>query len=342
MKNQNLSLFIIITIVVLSVSEAFTVQDVSAQNLPKSITLSPSNTPATDVIDETIPSIGDYVYGKGILIWHDEFEGNSLDLTKWNIELGTGSQYGLSGWGNSELQYYSANNITVNYGYLKIEAKDEVYGGRNFTSARITTGQIRNGTDNTTPWVQEKFSVKTGLVEARIRTSRGVGYWPAFWLLGSNSYNAIESRTPTIPRQGWPLCGEIDILEFNGGQEHQLVHAIHYGPNGGNHRYVSTLVNHPADGNYADNFHVYGVIWDETGIQFTLDGENTRYWQYSELPQRASGTPTWLENFYNEAGFAIIINLALGGNMGGGTPTVFDGVGNTILVDWVRVYKPTK
>ena len=40
------------------------------------------------------------------LIWEDEFNGNSLDSSKWIHDIGTGSQYGLYGWGNSELQYY--------------------------------------------------------------------------------------------------------------------------------------------------------------------------------------------------------------------------------------------
>ena len=40
------------------------------------------------------------------LIWNDEFNGSELDTTKWIHEIGTGSQYGLYGWGNSELQYY--------------------------------------------------------------------------------------------------------------------------------------------------------------------------------------------------------------------------------------------
>ena len=47
------------------------------------------------------------------LVWNDEFNGNKLDLTKWDYQIGTGSQYGLNGWGNDEAQYYSPENVSV-------------------------------------------------------------------------------------------------------------------------------------------------------------------------------------------------------------------------------------
>ena len=53
------------------------------------------------------------------LIWSDEFNGSSLDATKWVHDIGTGSQYGLYGWGNSELQYYQPQNTVVNNGTAK-------------------------------------------------------------------------------------------------------------------------------------------------------------------------------------------------------------------------------
>ena len=59
------------------------------------------------------------------LIWEENFSGNSLDQSVWTHELGTGSQYGLWGWGNGELQFYQSGNAEVSNGTLKIIAKQE-------------------------------------------------------------------------------------------------------------------------------------------------------------------------------------------------------------------------
>ena len=48
------------------------------------------------------------------LIWEDNFDGNNIDAAKWVHDYGTGSQFGMWGWGNGELQYYQPQNTTVN------------------------------------------------------------------------------------------------------------------------------------------------------------------------------------------------------------------------------------
>ncbi len=53
------------------------------------------------------------VYQGGLLVWEDNFEGTELDGNDWNYEIGTGSQYSLHGWGNSELQYYTDSSLNV-------------------------------------------------------------------------------------------------------------------------------------------------------------------------------------------------------------------------------------
>ena len=62
------------------------------------------------------------------LIWNDEFNGNDLDSNNWSHEIGTGSQNGLYGWGNGELQYYQPQNSVVSNGTLKIIAQHEPNG----------------------------------------------------------------------------------------------------------------------------------------------------------------------------------------------------------------------
>ena len=102
------------------------------------------------------------------LVWSDEFNGSSLDTSKWSYETGG------SGWGNNELQYYTdrTDNAYVSDGALHIKAKRESYGGKNYTSARLNT----NG----------KFTFTYGYVEARLALPSNQGIWPAFWMLGAN------------------------------------------------------------------------------------------------------------------------------------------------------------
>ncbi len=90
------------------------------------------------------------------LVWADEFtNGIGPD---WVFETGTGS----GGWGNNELQYYRQQNATVENGQLVITAKNESFGGMNYTSARMKT--------------QGRKSWKYGKIEARIAMPSFLGY----------------------------------------------------------------------------------------------------------------------------------------------------------------------
>ena len=172
------------------------------------------------------------------LVWSDEFNGNSIDTSKWGFEIGTGS----NGWGNNEQQYYTnrSDNAYVADGALHIRAKKESYGGKNYTSARLNT----NG----------KFTFTYGYVEARLALPSNQGIWPAFWMLGAN-----------IGSVGWPSCGEIDIMEAINA-ENKTYGTCHWNANG-----------HAEYGKPTGNFditqyHTYGLQWDNECIRFFVDG----------------------------------------------------------------------
>src|SRR6202049_1133592 len=142
------------------------------------------------------------------LVWSDEFKGKNgslPDAKKWAYDIGGG------GGGNHELEYYTnrAENARIEHGKLVITARAESFTGPdgknfNYTSARLKT--------------QGLFSQAYGRFEARIKIPAGQGIWPAFWMLGDN-----------IATDGWPKCGEIDIME-NIGKEPGLVHGSLHGP----------------------------------------------------------------------------------------------------------------
>ena len=103
------------------------------------------------------------------LIWNDEFDGESLDSSKWSYMIGNGAEYGNPGWGNGELQYYTDENTYIKDNQLHIVVKAESKNGFDYTSARIRT--------------EGKFSFLYGKIEAKIALPSGKGLWPAFWML---------------------------------------------------------------------------------------------------------------------------------------------------------------
>jgi len=267
------------------------------------------------------------------LFLSDDFDEDPVANNRWNVEYGDGSQYGegLSGWGNAEKQLYRRDNVYVKDGILYIEAKKE---NGVYTSARITTGAAwtRDGVEQPMRW-----KISRGKVEARIKPPEGRGFWPAFWLLGADSFNRHNGEAVT----SWPRCGEMDILEIKGENARKLYSTIHYGESypwpynytGGEYTHSESL---------AADWHVYGAVWDEEAVNFTFDGEVFKSIALNNL----EGGAEWAhpETFYDDAGFVIILNLAIGGSfIGGQEPedSVFQGPleKRCLMVDWVRAYK---
>lgn len=126
----------------------------------------------------------------GSLVWEEDFNGPNgpLDPSRWSYDIGNGNW----GWGNGEVQSYtdSTDNVRVEDGSMIIDVKKtlDAQGNNVFTSARAKT----NG----------KVEFQYGSVEVRLKLpDLSNGYWPAFWMLGSNFYSV-----------GWPQTGEIDIM----------------------------------------------------------------------------------------------------------------------------------
>ena len=86
------------------------------------------------------------------LVWSDEFDGDHVDRSKWDFDIGNGffdykNHAWIAGWGNEELQYYTAraDNVTVKDSLLTIRAVKESLHGCGYTSARLKTRK-RDGT----------------------------------------------------------------------------------------------------------------------------------------------------------------------------------------------------
>lgn len=226
------------------------------------------------------------------LFWSDDFDTDGApDATKWTYDLGIGD----NGWGNNEQQYYKSENAIVEGGSLKITAKAETFGGKNYTSARLKSEGL--------------FDFTYGRVEFRAKLPTGQGTWPALWMLGANYQ--------TNP---WPGCGEIDIMEHVGNNQDHVLGTLHLpGNSGGNGISNGTTVT-----GASTDFHIYELIWSPTKITWKVDGV-----QFHSYNNTAS-TP------FN-ADFFLIMNVAMGGNLGGTIAPGF--VSSTMEVDYVKVFK---
>jgi beta-glucanase (GH16 family) len=255
------------------------------------------------------------------LVFEDEFEGNSLDLTRWEIQTGDGTSEGLPpGWGNNELQFYTEDNIIVEDGQLIIEARvgDSPDPNFNFTSGRIRT--------------QGLFDFTYGRVEASIQVPEGLGLWAAFWLLGSDP----------SPFGAWAARGEIDIME-SFGQETQFAQGTaHFGMVFPLNESVS-LVNDEVDP--TDGFHQYAVEWDSERIRWFIDGDHyytvskETYWNYF-YQDREVGFISGADDAPFSADQHILLNMAVGGNPAGiPNPNDTDVFPGRMLVEYVRVYE---
>lgn len=232
-----------------------------------------------------------------ILVWHDEFDGQTIDSRNWTFDIGG------HGWGNNEWQFYTdrPENAYIEEGALIIEARQEEYLQRNYTSARLKT--------------QGLYAWTYGRIEARMQLPYGNGIWPAFWMLGTD-----------ISSTGWPACGEIDIMEHIGRDPNRIYGTVH-GPgySGGNG--IGGHISLPT-GTLSADFHTYAIEWDPAEIRWYVDEEPYFRVTPADLPGE------WV---YDHP-FFIIINLAVGGNWPG-YPDETTTFPQTLRVDYVRVYQ---
>lgn len=250
----------------------------------------------------------EHTWGEYQLVWSDEFDGSALNTDVWNIEVNG------NGGGNQEKQYYTdrPDNLRVEEGNLVIEARKEAYNNREYTSARINS--------------RNKKYFKYGKIEARIMFPKGGGTWPAFWMMG-NDY----------PQSNWPKCGEIDIIEHVGNQPRMASFAVHT-PNKNGSRGNNWSMRSYMDG-LEENYHVYGIEWLEDDfngmdrIYFTIDGERLAMTQ--EEAEHVDDNYYWP---FNKDHF-IILNLAIGGTMGGNVDDAIFASPVQMKVDWVRVWQ---
>lgn len=234
------------------------------------------------------------------LVWSDEFNGSSLDRSKWNVEVNC-----LGGYNNEQECYVdSTKNINVANGVLSLNVIKENYNGKAYTSGRINTSG--------------KHSWTYGRFESRIKVPCGQGLWPAAWMLPEpNSYGI------------WPTSGELDFMEILGGTPNTLYGTAHFGAPQPNQKQLGGS-SVKSSGDYCGDFHIYAIEWGTTQATWYVDGK-----AYFTL-KNTDGAWAPLSHWPFDKPFYFILNLAMGGSWPGTPDSSIQKA--SMQVDYVRAY----
>ena len=251
-------------------------------------------------------------------VFSDDFNGSAgagID-SQWIYDTGAGSSFGT---GEIETMTNSTSNVYLDgNGNLDLTA---LGSGSSWTSGRVQTSSADVGAP-----AGGELEVTASIEQP----ASGVGYWPAFWMLGSGQ---------------WPENGEIDIMEDVNSLS-ELSGTVHCGtdpggpcnePNGLGSGLTSC-------GGCQSGYHTYSMILNRTNtadesITFYLDGN-----QYYTVSESQVGTSTWQAAF--DHNLSIILDLAMGGSYPNGvcgctSPTSATASGGTMSVQYVAAYTTT-
>lgn len=277
------------------------------------------------------------------LIFDDEFD--KFNFKTWQHEST------LAGGGNWEFEWY-VNNRTNSYvkngvlyllptltedaiGYQTMVSGDvNIWGGspadectdnqfygceRNAAGSGNFINPVRSARIRTV----DSFAFQYGRVEVKAKLPKGDWMWPAIWMLPK--YNEYGN---------WPASGEIDIMESRGndpsypaGGSNQFGSTLHWGIDWANNQYQKTHQTYTHSASLTDDFHVYGLYWDEDKLYTYFDNDSNKVLQLDftqeSFFQRAGYPSNYANPWVNEPNsapfnreFYLVLNVAVGGTNG--------------------------
>jgi beta-glucanase (GH16 family) len=255
------------------------------------------------------------------IFFFDDFSGDSLDRTKWNVRITGGTV-------NNEQQAYVDSSLTISivHGAQAEGAKNgalvlQPHFAPGFTTKEGKKFDFISGRIDS----RSKVEFMYGTASARIKLTEGAGLWPAWWILGKGR---------------WPESGEIDILEYVG--EKDWASAAVHGPGySGETPFVDRLY-FPTK-NDVTNWHIYTVDWTPDNMVFKYD--DVIMFRVTKPMVEHFGKWT----FDNEK--FLILNFALGGaypvkingvkepyfGLPASTVDLIKNKKSKMLVDWVKI-----
>jgi beta-glucanase (GH16 family) len=250
------------------------------------------------------------------LVWSDEFDTNGeVDDNKWFHQTkipGGGS------WYNGEVQHYTnrTENSYIENGNMHIKAIKEAFTDqghtKQYTSARLNS----------------KYAFTYGRLDVRAKLPFGNGTWPAIWTLGQNipeNGGYWQTQGYSQSNAGWPICGEIDVMEHGLHETNESSSALHTPSSSGN------TVNNAQKmlDDVANEYHIYSMNWSPNQITFLID--EVAFYTYKPADKNDETWP------FNKAQY-LLLNVAMGG-ISGTIDASF--TNSSMVIDYVRVYQNT-
>lgn len=273
-----------------------------------------------------------------VLIFEDNFVGNSLDTINWIAVTGVPRDCTH----DKQKAWHRPENVVVENGQLNlITHKETIYGESEsnkgcsswtFSSEdfEYTTGEI---------WTNKKFTY--GKFEAKVKIPKGKGFFPAFWLwTGNPVYNEIDIF------EFWNEPKDEINLETGDGYDPNLLSRIHnmtvhYDFGSGRKECTAKYTGN----DFSQNFHVFTLIWEPDKILWLVDGEEVgEMYRYYNLWNNEVKCPypwNWMfkkeREFFPKDPMYLILNLAIQSGVNAPDPTTI--FPNAMEVEWVRVYQ---
>ena len=229
----------------------------------------------------TAGSVGPRIPGTWNLRFADEFDGSSVDKTRWHSCFWWATTT-CSIESNRELELYDPSGVSVGGGVLRLGAQRRDMVAWNSSTYHYTAGMVMTGGRKGVS--APGFTFTYGYAEARVKVPKGRGLWPAFWLLPAS----YESRP------------EIDAMEILGDSTNVQHMNFHYRKRDGARGDAGLTWAGP---DFSAGWHTFGVDWEPEAIVWYVDGvERWRFADPSVIPH---------EPMY------LLANLAVGGSWPG-------------------------
>ena len=205
---------------------------------------------------ETVPDCGAKINKTFFRAWKctfaDDFNGSTLDTTKWLAQQTAGSGFSTG----KDCYMDSPNNVSVADGALNLTVRQEAEPfycaskpGTGFTTD-VTAGSV--STYNRFAQAYGRFEIRAAFPDAKV-----AGLHSALWLY------------PASPVQAWPASGEIDIAEFYSAYPDRAIPFLHYLPS----KYDPNMTNNNCLISDPSAFHTYLLEWSASSIVIKFDGK---------------------------------------------------------------------
>ena len=246
------------------------------------------------------------------LVWSDEFNTDGVpDTLKWKFETGFVR--------NEEAQWYQKENAVCDNGFLVITGRKEnklnpdyAAGSNNWKTNRKNIAYTSSSLV-----MKKEHAFQYGRIEVRAKIDAQQGLWPAIWTLGISGE--------------WPSNGEVDIMEY---YEDKILANFAYADK---QRYkaiwdgASVTLKSLGGKKWADEFHVWTLLWDEYQMQIFVDDLLLNSVELNVTINKSDGKNPFRQPHY------LLLNLAMGGNRGGSlTKTLLP---SKYIIDYVKTYQ---